>query len=175
MKASTGALDTIQKQLPSYVHSLFAGIQEGIFIPSAVLCFILLCYNFHHQWTGHRNGHQYGCCKIFLILTLAFIAFLFCLATFIVQIVASNMLKENVDKIKSSVFGSLLNNAVNVNTRTGASVWMSLAAFICLFLVSTLFVFSICCFNNHREGGNTGSRFGRRKNRRDEAYEMGRV
>lgn len=87
-----------------------------------------------------------------------------------VQIVAYNLIKDGVGKAKGSIFGGLLSKAVDINTKTGASIWMSLAAFICLFLVSTLLIFSVCCFNSNREGG----RFGRRR-RNDESYEMGRV
>lgn len=174
---STGTLDTLQKQIPSTIQSLFSGVQKGIFIPSVVLCFVLLCYNFYHQYTGHKANHHFGCCQIFLILTIAFIAFLFSIATFVVQIVAYNLVKDGVSKTKGSIFGGLLSKAVDINTKTGASIWMSLAAFICLFLVSTLLVFSVCCFNSHRdeEGGRGRSRFGlRRRRRHDESYEMGR-
>jgi uncharacterized membrane protein len=169
----------LQNQIPSSIQSLFSGIQKGLFIPSVVLCFILLCYNFYHQFTGYRINHQYGCCRIFLILIIAFIAFLFCVATFVVQIVAYNLIKDGVNKTKGSMFGGLISKAVDITTKTGASVWMSLAAFICLFLVCTLLIFSLCCFkgNRDKEDNHNGQRrgfFGRRR-RNEENYEMGRV
>jgi hypothetical protein len=151
MIASSGLLGTLENQIPDSIHNALAAVQEGVFIPSAIVCFILLCHNFYHQYSGHRLNHQYGCLRIFLILTVAVIAFIFCIATFVAQIIAYNMLKDNINQAKGSTFGGLFTNVVNITTKFGSSVWMSLAAFICLFLVIVLLALNSCCFNRDRK------------------------
>jgi hypothetical protein len=169
--ASTGMLNTIENGIPDSVHKTLAGVQEGVYIPSACLCFILLCYSFIH-FISYRNG----CCGLFLIFTLASIAFIFSIATFVVQIVAYNMIKDEINKAKSTVFGGLFSSIVDIETHIGASVWMSLVSFILLFFVCVFLILTVCCLGERR-GDKPRTRrgfFGRRRNR-DENYEMGRV
>jgi len=101
-----------------------------------------------------------------MIFLVSAIAFLFCLATFIIQIVIYNMLKSGVNKVKSSLFGGLIDDVVIIDTKTGPSIWMSLAAFICLFFVTVLLCVSVCCI-----GGGRSRRTGEEGN----SYEMNRV
>ena len=161
---TTGILQTIENQIPDWVHSTLTGIQGGVFIPSVIFCFILLCYNFFHQISEYRAKHQIGLCRKIMIFLLSVITFLFCLATFVIQIVVYNMVKNNIDKAKNSLFGGLIDNLVIITTKSGPSIWMSLAAFISLFFVIVLLCVSICCI-----GG------GRSRRTQEDTYEMDRV
>lgn len=155
---STGILNMIQEQIPEYVHSTLSGIQKGVFILSAAICFLLLCYSIYDLLTSSRRG----CCRTLSLLTIATLALLLCIATFVVQIVAFHLLKNGIEKAKNDLFGGLVDNLVTITTKTGASAWFSLAAFISLFLVCILSILSVCCFKPKKE-------------RTEENYEMGPV
>lgn len=124
-----------------------------------------MCYNLYHQVSGHRAKHSYGLCRKITIFLVSAIAFLFCLATFVIQIVVYNMLKSGINKVKSSLFGGLIDDVVIIDTKSGPSIWMSLAAFICLFFVTVLLCVSVCCIGGGRS----------RRTREDNSYEMDRV
>ncbi|KAI9266265.1 actin cortical patch SUR7/pH-response regulator pali [Helicostylum pulchrum] len=158
---STGVLDLIQKEIPSSIQSTLSGVQKGVFILSAAICFFLLLCNFYHQYSGRKLNHHYGCCRIFLIVFVTIIALLFAIATFVGQIVAYNIVKSTIYKTKNAIMGGLINDLVDVQVKTGASVWLSLAAFISLFFVCILLLLSLCCVN--------------KKSTRNESYEMGPV
>jgi ABC-type Fe3+ transport system permease subunit len=140
----------IQGQIPEWLHRTVAGLQGGVFIPSVILCFILLCYNFYHQYTGHSVKHQFGWCRKIMISIVALIAMVLCIATFVVQIVAYNILKREINNAKGELLGGLIGSLVNVNTRTGASVWMSLAAAIALLFATVLLCFTVCCMDRRK-------------------------
>lgn len=74
------------------------------------------------------------------------------------------MIKNGIDKVKNSLFGGLIGDLVIITTKSGPSIWMSLAAFISLFFVTVLLCVSICCI-----GG------GRSRENREDTYEMDRV
>lgn len=112
--------------------------------------------NFYHQFTGHKRG----CCRMFSIFTIAIIALLFCIATFVVQIVAYNLVKSGINKAKNNIFGGLVNDIITITTKIGPSVWFSLAGFISLFLAWMLLVLSMCCLKSKATS---------------ESYEMGPV
>ncbi|KAK4511102.1 uncharacterized protein ATC70_012313 [Mucor velutinosus] len=162
---TTGILQTVQNQIPDWVHKALTGIQGGVFIPSVIFCFILLCYSLYHQFSGHRAKHSHGWCRKIMIFLVPAIAFLFCLATFVIQIVIYNMLKSGANKVKSNLFGGLIDDVVIIDTKSGPSIWMSLAAFICLFFVTILLCVSVCCIGGGRS----------RRTRQDNSYEMDRV
>ncbi|KAG2213533.1 hypothetical protein INT47_009207 [Mucor saturninus] len=157
--SSTGILNTIQEQIPEYVHSTLSGIQKGVFIVSAAICFLLLCYSFYDLLTGSKRG----CCRTFSLFTIATLALLFCIATFVVQIVAFNLVKSGITKAKDDLFGGLVDNLVTITTKRGASAWLSLAGFISLFLVCILSILSVCCLKP------------KAARRNEENYEMGPV
>jgi hypothetical protein len=140
----------IQDKIPEWVHGTMTGVQGGVFIVSVILCFILLCYNFYHQYTGHRVRQQFGWYRKIMITLVAFIALLLCIATFVIQIVAYNILKKEINNIKGALFGGLIDSLVTLDTRTGASIWMSLAAVITLFFVTLLLCFSVCCMSTSK-------------------------
>lgn len=112
-----------------------------------------------------------------MIFTLAIIAFIFSVATFIVQIVTYNEIKDAINNLKGSIFGGLFSTIVEISTHTGASVEMSLAAFILLFFVCVFLALSICCLGDRRNRDKKEEEgwFARKQTRRREEYEMGCV
>lgn len=154
---STGALQTLEGNIPSYAHSMISKIQQGVFIPSVVLCFLLLCYSFFYLCND-------GICNFIIIETLSILAFLFCLATFVIQYVAYDKIRDGINDLKSNLLGGLINDVVTVTPHSGKSIWLSLAAFILLFFVSVLLLFSFC---TRRKGGKH-----RTRRNQPESYEM---
>lgn len=164
MIGSSSILQMIQDQIPEWIHRAMAGVQGGVFITSVIFCFILLCYNFCYQYTRHGMKHQFGGCRKIMIVLIALISFILCIATFVIQIVAYNILKRKINDVKGALFGGLVESLVTLNTHAGASIWLSLAAAIALFFVTMLLCFSVCCSD-------------RKRNRQtaEQSYSMGRI
>lgn len=154
---STGVLDTFQNLIPDWVHQAITGVQGGIFIPSVCFCFILLIYNLF-EYCGRRSAN---CCKHIMTTLVAGLALIFVIAFFVVQIVLYKVIKNEIEKAKTSLFGSTVSNMVTISTSIGPSAWMVLAAMILLVIVCGLLLLSFCCVP--------------RTNRRNESYEMGPV
>lgn len=125
---------------------------------SAAICFLLLCYSLYSQFISLKRG----CCRTFILFVIAALALILCIATFVIQIVAYNMVKSGINKAKNNLFGGLIDDFVTITTKTGPSVWFSLAGLIALFLVCILSILSVCC-----------SRPKERRN--EESYEMEHV
>jgi hypothetical protein len=100
-------------------------------------------------------------CNYLAITLLSVLAFLFCLATFVIQYVAYDKIRDGINDIKSNLLGGLINEFVTVTPSSGKSIWISLAAFILLFLVTVMLLFSCC----------TGRKYRKRRNQ-PESYEM---
>lgn len=140
---TTGVLQTLQEKIPENMRSLIAKLQQGVFIPSVILCFLLLCY------TILSSCFCKGLCNSVLILLLAIIALLFCVATFVIQYLVFNRLAAEIDQVKNNLFGGLLNSFLTIWTTRGRTIWLNLSAFILLFLVCVLLLLD-CCFGVRR-------------------------
>ncbi|KAI8087902.1 uncharacterized protein B0P05DRAFT_635125 [Gilbertella persicaria] len=92
----------------------------------------------------------------------AVIAFLFCLATFIAQIIVYNYMQNAIRGLMSSSLGRYIDDLVVLSTNKGPAIWLSMVAFICLFIATVLIFFTACCGR-------------RRKRGTEDAYEMDRV
>ncbi|KAI9283176.1 hypothetical protein BY458DRAFT_1791 [Sporodiniella umbellata] len=147
-RSSDELFDTFATQLPSSFHRDFAGIQGGIFIVSVLLCFILLVYYAYHQHI--ERTRRVGCFPVVLSLLLTLLAMIFAAATFAIQIYIHNLLAKALGNLKNSFLGSVFSQFVNIDVNYGASIWMSLVAFIFMFLTFVLLCFSMCCINRKK-------------------------
>ncbi|KAI8348461.1 hypothetical protein EDC96DRAFT_312360 [Choanephora cucurbitarum] len=160
----TGILQVLQNQIPSSLQTTVSSVQKGVFIPSVVICFVLWCYAILCLFLlSRRDSRSIGCINRVLIILLALIAFLFCLATFVAQMIVYNLLKSSVQSLMTGSFGGLIDNLVVLTTERGRSIWLSLAAFIALFIAFVLICITSCPCGRRRKRGT------------EDAYEMGRV
>ncbi|KAG1138558.1 hypothetical protein G6F37_007647 [Rhizopus arrhizus] len=146
-------LDTLQSQIPPSLHSELAGIQGGVFIVSVILCFLLLVYYFYHQYAERHT--RFGWCWISLSLLLTALALIFAVATFAIQIYIHNLVRDAVNSLGSGFLGSLFSEFVQIKVSIGPSLWMSLVAFVLLFLVFILLSVTTCCINRRRSENTT--------------------
>ncbi|KAI8352069.1 hypothetical protein BD560DRAFT_409047 [Blakeslea trispora] len=160
----TGILQVLQNQIPSTIQNAVSSVQKGVFIPSVVICFALWCYAILCLFfLSRRNNGSLGCINRVLIILLALVAFLFCLATFIAQMIVYNLLQSGVQQLMTGSFGNLIDNLVVLSTERGRSIWLSLAAFIALFIAFILICITSCPCGKRRKRGT------------EDEYEMGRV
>lgn len=150
---TTGVLQMVRDNIPPETQALIAKFQQGVFIPSVVLCFILLCYSVFFLFI---NG---GICNYIVIELVSIISLLFCVATFVIQYIVYDQITAQIDGLKKNLFGGLINDFISIQVTRGVSVWLSLAAFILLFLTSVFILFS-CCL---------------RRKRAQESYEMDQI
>ncbi|OBZ89941.1 hypothetical protein A0J61_02005 [Choanephora cucurbitarum] len=159
-----GILQVLQNQIPSSLQTTISSVQKGVFIPSVVICFVLWCYAILCLFLlSRRDSRSIGCINRVLIILLALIAFLFCLATFVAQMIVYNLLQSGVQSLMTGSFGSLIDNLVVLTTERGRSIWLSLAAFIALFIAFILICITSCPCGRRRKRGT------------EDAYEMSRV
>ena len=150
--------------VPSSLQTTISSVQKGVFIPSVVICFVLWCYAILCLFLlSRRDSRSIGCINRVLIILLALIAFLFCLATFVAQMIVYNLLQSGVQSLMTGSFGSLIDNLVVLTTERGRSIWLSLAAFIALFIAFILICITSCPCGRRRKRGT------------EDAYEMSRV
>ncbi|KAI9471029.1 MAG: hypothetical protein EXX96DRAFT_586603 [Benjaminiella poitrasii] len=140
---TTQILELLREQISPHLQSVLTGLQGGVFILSVIFCFILLCAYIIHLATIHRVKYHYSWFRKLILPILALISLLLCIATFVIQIVIYNIVKNKINTAKNEMFGGLINLVLYIRTSIGRAAWMSLAAFILLFIVTILLCFTL--------------------------------
>ncbi|KAI7902405.1 uncharacterized protein BX663DRAFT_486716 [Cokeromyces recurvatus] len=147
---STGILQMLEEQLSPELQTDITGLQGGIFIPSVVFIFILLCAYFIHLFTINRVKYQYSWFRKLILPLISLITLLLCIATFVVQLVIYHIVKNKINTAKDELYGGLLNLVLRITVSAGRSIWMTLASSILLFIVTILLCFSLCFLSRQK-------------------------
>lgn len=151
---ATGLLGLLEDAIPEKLHNALSSAQAGVLIPSACLAFLAVLILCLLNCIQRRARVLRWLAAVVVTASLAF-----AVASLAVQIVAYYAVRNALGQVSQRIPGT-----VQLQASLGPSVWLSLAAIVCLLLALILWILSVCCCRNTSQ-----------EQPQDEAMEMDRM